>query len=418
MSHKKKLGAKKVSLYVLFKPAFVKMFTYTVLLVIAFNGYHLFHTNLTSYEEFLTLMDDPLLVDIKFVNSSEKCPSHYKEIHPTTFSNTYDGCICNGNILKTTQCKMLSVPNPPPRGCEFSDIDGLTQNFTNSCSLCYNNVTGLRQNFTLSLFYDGVKPCLLYDEEQTTLSYLKSAEYECEEGNVCNEYFCKKDNNHSKLCPITTLTTQVRPILPFMHDWKNETGPFKFSDTYKKYYNYDSNNYDYIYAPIIGIYSSKEAICVDDSTLYTSKYPLINIHNCQESILFDNFDSRTSHSVIKSNGFESQIYDNLPWFEFYSQKEVWYLSSKTAFRKDTLYCLINRNNLQIKNLLDYLNHHPHLDSEHLKHIEHVKEEFRELTYVYTHIQDNSHFQESVQKAMLYINVAIFCQNFFILFSKF
>ncbi len=116
-----KVKVRKENLYNLFKPYVGKLFAYIILLVIAVNGWKLFKDNQKSYEDLLENLKEKLVVDIQFVNKTEMCPRPYEDAKSASFQETFDGCICNGFVMKRAQCEIFSKPKDVKQ-CEKTDM--------------------------------------------------------------------------------------------------------------------------------------------------------------------------------------------------------------------------------------------------------------------------------------------------------
>jgi hypothetical protein len=409
-----KILLRKDNLYSLFKPYLGKLFSYIVLLIIAFNGFKLFKENQESYEDFIDDFREKVVTDIVFINKEEKCPNKYQDITPATFTETFDGCICNGFVLKRAQCNIFEKVDGT-RLCQPSDKpDFSSNNYFSKCDKCYTDVQGVGE-IKVDKYYGDLKPCLKYDEELSTLEYLKTATIPCSEENRCQDFFCKLNNDKNNRCPITFIEKKVTPALGLPIP-SNEIGPFKFADGYMKYQNYDSNDHGYINMPISGIYIAFNAVCDNNERRYISDYPLIKLDNCQPSELFRNFDTKTVDEVLRNNGLDQIIYNNLTrYYNSANNIDTWSIAAKTAMRYNTLYCIINSGagrDLNLKNIMITLADSKRDDEEKRREI------FSEYIYSFVNIEANSEFQNSVQSFMLFLNIFITSMEIIYVLIKF
>jgi hypothetical protein len=421
---------KKTNSYILFRPYISRLFTYLVLLYLASNNYGLFEEHRETYIDFLNLLDEPLIVDIQLVPHSQSCPSGYSTTAEYFFPGSWDGCICDGYIFKSTQCKYANVKTKNKCVASYMSFpDSATERKSSSqfkgprnldeiqaptnengdapnmgsvdsidCLLCYQDVPHLQEDhIMLNKFYTDKKVCFKYDYEQTTNTYLKSVSQYCDEKNICNEFFCKLNNDENKKCPITTLLDKK-----YINTWAdpNFSKPFGFSDTYKDFFNYDSNYHGYVFAPIINISIGRSGACDDEDSVIKSNYPLVKNNQCQEGSRYSNFDSVYLSEILISNGLRSEIENSLPYFFNYTTKEKWNIVSKTAFAKDTLYCMINKFLLFSENSFTIMSK----GKLQVTNKEEMRPGFSEKLYVFYNIKENADFQERIQGFILSIYI--------------
>lgn len=421
---------KKTSSYILFRPYISRLFTYVVLLYLASNNYELFQSHKETYIDFLNILDEPLIVDIQLVPHSQNCPNGYINTAEYFFPASWDGCICDGYIFKSTQCKYANVKTKNkcsagymsfpdvsterksssqfkgPRNLEEiqaptnenGDAPNMGSVDSMDCLLCYQDVPHLQEeNIMLDKFYSDKKVCFKYDYEQSTISYMKSVTQYCDEKNICNEFFCKLNNDENNKCPITTLLDKK-----YINTWSdpNFSKPFGFSHTYTDFLNYDSNYHGYVYAPIINILIGRNGACDDKYSVVKSSYPLIKNIQCQEGSEYSKFDSVPLSDILISNGLRSEIENSLPYFFNYTKNEKWNIVAKTAFAKDTLYCMINKFLLFSENSFTIMSK----GKLKVANKEEMRPQFSEKLYVFYNIRDNSNFQERVQEFILTINL--------------
>jgi viroplasmin and RNaseH domain-containing protein len=409
-----KIKVRKENLYSLFKPYLGKLFSYIVLLIIALNGYKLFKENQESYEDFIDDFREKIVTDIVFINKDEKCPNNYQDVTPATFTESFDGCICNGFVLKKAQCNIFEKVEGT-RTCQSSDKPNFSlNNYFTKCDVCYTEVQGVGE-ILIDKFYGDVKPCLKYDEELTTLEYLKTATLPCSEENRCQDFFCKLNNDYNNKCPITFVAKNVTPALGLPIP-TNDTGPFKLADGYMKYQNYDSNDHGYINMPITGIFMAFNGVCDKNERRYISDYPLIKLSNCHPSEQFRNFDTKSVDEVLRNNGLDQIIYSNLTRYSnSATQFDTWSLVAKTAMSYNTLYCIINSGagrDLNLKNLMITFADTKREDEEERREI------FSDYMYTFVNIEANSEFQNSIQSFMLILNIFITSMEIIYVLVKF
>jgi hypothetical protein len=174
-----------------------RIFAYVILLYISINTYQLYEATKTSYEEFLIRMGEPLVTD-KFVNNSDTCPEGYNDIVKTSIPSPVDGCACDGIVLRGSQCNSFHVKTSSPCRPEHYYLNP-NNNISYTpleCNTCFSNYTNMKSEpLKIEYFYPKYKPCLYFDENQTTQTYVSSISSHCHEENICNEYFCKLNND-------------------------------------------------------------------------------------------------------------------------------------------------------------------------------------------------------------------------------
>jgi hypothetical protein len=436
---------KKVNSYILFRPFISRLFTYVVLLYLASNNYELFEEQQHSYRGFLNLLEEPVITDIKLVSHNQRCPEGYNSTPSTFYPSTYSGCICDGYIFKTSQCKYLNVKtkekcvannmvfydptserkaNSQMKGSQTRNLQ--KENITSSssptgsskpsgptgpsgempnmsttdevaCLTCYQNVPGLSEDLEIQRFYKNEKICYKLDKEQNTITYLKSASEYCDEKNLCNEFFCKPNNDQNKKCPVTTILNKN-----YINKWADEN--FKdvlgYSDSYSKFFNFDSNYHGYVYAPLTNIMIGRNGACTEDGSILISNYALSTNNDCQLGSRFSTFDSIPLNDLMITNGHREQIEKSLPYFFNYTTSENWGIVSKTAFSKETMYCIINKYLLFSENSFTLMSQ----GKLSVARKEEMRPEFSEKLYVYYNIHENAKFQKDVQIFILWVNL--------------
>lgn len=398
---------KKLNTYILFRPYITRLFTYVVLFYISRNNYMLFKDNQHSYIPLIDLMNQPLLVDIQFVDLNGECPGGYKEVNSTVFEDSYGGCNCDGEIVKDSQCGVFEITeglgqcNYYQRLINFSNSDNNSSSSTShsenqkvNCNKCYSKYNGLPNNQTIKYFYGNQKPCLLYDNLQSTFTYLDSVSAKCDMENLCNDFFCKQDNNPANRCPITVIMNKESSNVQDLQS------PFAFSASYLTYDTLDSNYHGYIYTPVTDIRIGKNGLC-NSGAKYESSYPLVKINDCQLSSRFYNFDTASLQDILKYNNVFQTVNSSLPFFEAITKNETWYLTYQSAFSRETLYCLINKHNLFLDLALSENN-----NTFNMSHINDYRQRFAEAIDVYTNLGNNSKFQEQVQTTIYYVSIII------------
>ncbi len=386
---------KKKDAYVLFKPYISRLFTYIVLLYLAMNTFDLYTGNYESYKDFLDYFEEPLLTDIKFVTSNETCPNNYTDIRPTTFPQTLDGCLCDGMVLKLSQCKLFK--NQANRTCGTKDffVPGVSDftipsnnNQSNlwTCNDCYTQINTIPEELPIRNFYSDKRICLFYDQSQTTTTYIKSAGSECYPENICNEFFCKLNNDKNNKCPITFLSNSIQ----------NLTQPFAFSNGYIQYKDYDSNYHGYINAPVTDIAIGRGGMCSKQESTMISNYPLMPIDFCHPSSMYQTFDSALVSDVLKANSYNDYLNQSLPFYFNFTYGEAWSIQARTTFAYQSLYCIINKYLLFSENTFTIISN----ETIHVLDKETSLEKFKEMMYVFHHLSENHSFQHNVQYGIL------------------
>ena len=144
---------------------------------------------------------------------------------------------------------------------------------------------------------------------------------------MCNEYFCKKDNNRNKSCPITYIKPTDNSTLQ----------NFLFSEGYLTYENYDGEHHGYISAPITDIIIARNGMCDNYQSMSVSSYPLFNIDYFNLNTLYRTFDYVDFSKILKINNLWDNVSYNLPFVLKFIESEKWQSQSKSAFDSDALY---------------------------------------------------------------------------------
>jgi hypothetical protein len=390
------------------------LFTYIILLYLAYNSYHLSHDNYDSYKKLLANIDDPLIVNISFVNSDQKCPDKFEEIFPAFLNKSVSGCNCDGEILRYTQCALFSHSSSI-RQCNETDLtfasSRLLQENTGSnsasssagvydeCKICYSNYTGLQDDIKISNFYESQKICILKDKNLNTLNFLKTVDDGCDEANSCNMFFCKLDSSDYKVCPISQII--MNGSNNYFIGKQKYDGPFVSANSFEKYFNYDTRSNPYIYLPLIDILIAKSGDCENNINSNTM-YPLLSSLDCPLTSRSFDFDQKSAAKILINNKVYDKVTSALPYYMNYTGKEIWKINYRTAFVRDTLYCILTKRNLFKYNLLTRSKN----DTKTLEERSKKQEAFIDIMYSFLHIEENVQFQNITQKMMIFLNVTI------------
>ncbi len=262
--------------------------------------------------------------------------------------------------------------------------------------MCYNEVPKINDEKPVKLFYQNKKPCLYKDENLNTETYIQTTKLKCDPENVCNEFFCKKDNDKTNKCPITFLSS-VKD-----YNSTNTSQPFLFSNGYIKYADYDSNYHGYVNAPVTDIILARNGMCNMKDNIFDSNYPLLKKKSCIQSSRYRTFDSTSLPFLLKLNNISKSQSASLPFFDNYTENEEWLLQAKTAFSYNSLYCILNKYKLFSENVFT-INSHGKLEV--LDKYE-VRPAFNEKIFVFHNLINNLNFQNNSQNAILYLSLII------------
>lgn len=96
------------------KPYLVRLFTHALLLFISVRAYQVFQSSKATYQEFITLLVDPVVIDAKLFEG--KCEDleggQWKSAKNVTFPNILKGCRCDNNLYIGQSCDYISAVNP------------------------------------------------------------------------------------------------------------------------------------------------------------------------------------------------------------------------------------------------------------------------------------------------------------------
>lgn len=409
---------KRVNHYNLFKPFIARLFIYFVLFVIANNNFNLFEENEHDYAPIVSRLKEPVVSDIKFIKQSENCPDGYSRINSNTINAGFDGCNCDGSVMKRSSCNLFTKSASLPQ-CNYSstfDTNGnliksnntrsLNEDASQGCTDCFSNYTGLQSNIDIPEFYQNTSICIQKDPVLTTQLYLATATYDkCDPENVCDDFFCKLNNDPANNCPISHIQKNILKT--------SNLNPFEFFRNYDDNQDYDSDSNGYIYLPIVGLGVNREGMCADEThSKSVITYPLMKLIQCGLSPLYYTIDSIPLLTILKSNGLFNTVKNQLPFISVYvSTNYKWNLQSYTAMNRDSIYCILNKFDLFIENanLKDA--------GVEVAHKEEKKAEFLEKLFIINNLEKVTDYQKIVMTTMLYTNIAICLFELFQLFFK-
>jgi hypothetical protein len=391
--------------FLVLKPFIAKLFLYAILLVIASNSWKLFIENRDTYTEFIDKMNIPLIVDIKFVSKTQQCPTGYNTTWKSYFPKSIAGCVCDYYIITGTNCEGLKrQANLPKCDLKKNIMSRLNNEKTDdlilrntvslddqTCTQCYTDVPALTESIEITSWFQNYNLCYKVDNNQNTFTYIKSVETECDKENICNDYFCKKDNDKNNPCPITNIKVNT----------KKKGDPLAVAPDYVTIKNFDGNNHGFIYLPALDIGLGIEGACDKKGEYrFTSDYSLLNSSLCQISQLYSNIQQKAVSDIISYNGLEKQIYTSLPYFDQFLQDETWNLQYSTAMNRNTLFCIINNKNLHLTNAILIKENATRPNRQELK------DTFSDLMRTFTRFESQSILQYNVNFTMLIVNILI------------
>lgn len=362
------MGEKKetVDYFILFKPIIYKLLVYFLLMYLAVDGKNGFQSSLDSFQQLIDRLNAPILLNMSTPLISESCPDNYVDINQVFVSDLKAGCVCDEQFFSESDCKSKVY--------SFSSVECLSSNtYYNSgsssnncpsgytcCNKCFSNIketdfnsTGIK-NITVSSdsglesdnnnipalfssFFKDRKICLLYSQEQTTLTYLESINNECDEENICNLYFCKYKNNKDYPCPGIYYLEGTEDTTVYL------------ADNYLADGDYDNYGRPKITLPIISIQQSRNKQCMNNKTRFDWDYPLLAKEDCLHSDRFYELNYFTTEifQIIDNNYMSEYFNRTFPYYRNYKSNTEWGLYMETAVNRLLIYCLSEKENLFI-----------------------------------------------------------------------
>jgi hypothetical protein len=392
----------------LFKSIIGRIFAYVILLYISINTYQLYQATKTSYEEFLFRMEEPLITDIKFVNNSDSCPDGYNEIINATIPSPVDGCACDGIVVRGSQCQLFHIHTSTPCKAEHYYLDP-NNNISYSpleCNTCFTNFTNMKSEpLNIEYFYPKLKPCLYPDENQTTQTYIASIATHCDKENICNEFFCKLNNDKNNKCPITFAKQRDWVREEYVYDLTEEEkiAPIFSATNYDNWGDYDSNYHGIVGLPLTDILIGRNGVCAR-KTYFTTKHPLLPNSNCGPDNSFYPISRANFSDLLKYNNHYDTLNEKLPYLSQYTEGEYWTLYSQTSFAFDTIYCLVDKYDL---NTEDQFTNREDLNTPfEYHHKEEKREHLYELLSSFATIFEDTNFVGRIQMHLLITYIII------------
>lgn len=97
-----------LSVFVDIKPFLIKLFSQIIILYLAIVGWLNYQNAVSLYSDFLTLLNDPLIVNATIAGSNFNCSSiGFEDITPAIFPAISEGCQCDGHILTDFDCDYI-----------------------------------------------------------------------------------------------------------------------------------------------------------------------------------------------------------------------------------------------------------------------------------------------------------------------
>lgn len=115
--------------YSAIKPYLVRLFTHALLLFISVRAYENFKSSQSTYQEFINLLSDRVVIDAK--RTDEICENieggEWRSVKNVTFPNILKGCRCEDNLFIGQSCDYISGTNPRNpdffnQNCRFLDF--------------------------------------------------------------------------------------------------------------------------------------------------------------------------------------------------------------------------------------------------------------------------------------------------------
>lgn len=351
------------------RPYLFKLFTHLMLLLLSVNSYYQFLSSESSYQDFLNIMDTPVITDVKVIPGDQNCTSPYQEIYTATFPTTKPGCRCDYQVFTNNICQMIFMgldhsetgKNINNTNCKLQDEmykmkekDYLLAQEKKGMNFFNNNTSNLRQlddmpsipdtckcfefiepipeKKNITKWIKDKKICVFRDQQTTTLSYLKSAFEPCDAENRCQNYFCKNNNNASEKCPIVDLY-----FTNTYSNWETITTT-SYNETFIDQYT----NENTILLPLLGVHISRNGQCEDGATSLITNYPLVPDVKCSGSQRFYSSSKRSMKDVLNQNDhYYDYLVNKLPLFDMIvTDTNKWTLDLEYSFYRDTLTCLM------------------------------------------------------------------------------
>ena len=117
---------KKIKAYNDVKPYLVRLFTHALLLFISIRAFQNFQDSVSTYQTFINLLNEKLVIDAITVNANDTCPTDYYNINKGTFPKINDGCRCDSEVFPKDVCNYIfeNLDKNQTRwkeNCEFQD---------------------------------------------------------------------------------------------------------------------------------------------------------------------------------------------------------------------------------------------------------------------------------------------------------
>lgn len=248
------------------RPYLARLFMHALLLIVAIRAYISFLDSTDTYNEFIQELENPVIIDIKKIDSSQNCSSFregYEELTSAAFPKILKGCRCDKVLFTDDLCKNLTKTSDYQNttNCLFQDaiisktlssstiipsqytseeilkINKLIvpasqaqpsnnrrilsdqvengkfkQSLPDKCQ-CYQDIEE-SEPFNIELFFKNERICVLKHKSLTTLKYMQSVSDDCSGELACQKYFCRK--NSSDICPLVDawFDNQNRTVFP------------------------------------------------------------------------------------------------------------------------------------------------------------------------------------------------------------
>jgi hypothetical protein len=314
-------------------------------------------------------LNEPVIVDIKAIPYNQSCPEDYKDISTTSFPATAPGCRCDYKIFTEETCneiyKNLNKSKNYYQGCLFQEkvkkggrpripitriLQDISDQIPESCE-CFSFIDSIRNDKIIDRWVNDQRICLKKDKKVTTLNYLSSAFYKkCDKENVCQNYFCKHNNQANYSCPIVdmnwdhTYTPDIylkspNKALQFNSNiWDLVTSTY-YNETFTGSKNFHST----ILIPMIGVHISRNGKCVSGENSLQTGYALIPEQKCPLDQRFFTSSKLDMQTVLNANdGYYDFLQGRLPLFDFFSSSDnKWTLDLEYAFYRNTISCLLS-----------------------------------------------------------------------------
>lgn len=424
---KEKEKHKSKDIYKHVRPNLVKLFSHLILLYLSIKGYNTFLDTKELFADFIDDIDDPILLDLKMINSASSCPPNYTDIETTSFPKIRSGCRCDNKYFIDEICPNIEAiarktgnENSWKTSCSVSDSvlskGRLLQssnnsfnhqkNLPNKCD-CYQKIEGVPAK-NIDTWFKNKKFCILKDPNITTLTYLSSALYDdgCLQENLCQTYFCKNKftDDVSKPCPVVDIyfdqifsRIEGNKVVQYVNnsDWNLHADSY-----YQQMFVSNETFENTILPPTIGISITRSGKCVSGENSFFSDNPLFEKVECPIDQKYYSISKLTLQEVLSNNNYLNEVLKVPGISKTLTNDNKWSLDAQYGFNKFTLTCLLNNYDKLNSNDLQSLNDTQLSDFDYKqKKIGYILKGFIQFTTEFD-------FQEHLQRTILGINVTL------------